>query len=93
MRLQPLSQEGGGNDNPLQYSCLKNSIDRGDWTATDQGITKRKTQLIMHACMQMRVEASLVTYHYHDFYHSVICSIPKSHQSSLVPNMPTGRSV
>ena len=25
---------GGGNDNPLQYSCLGNSMDRGDWWAT-----------------------------------------------------------
>ena len=23
-----------GNGNPLQYSCLENSIDRGDWQAT-----------------------------------------------------------
>jgi len=22
---------GGENDNPLQYSCLENSMDRGDW--------------------------------------------------------------
>ena len=22
---------GEGNDNPFQYSCLKNSMDRGDW--------------------------------------------------------------
>ena len=22
---------GGGNDNPLQYSCLQNPIDRGTW--------------------------------------------------------------
>ena len=25
---------GEGNDNPLQYSCLENSMDRGDWQAT-----------------------------------------------------------
>ena len=25
---------GEGNDNPLQYSCLENSLDRGDWWAT-----------------------------------------------------------
>ena len=25
---------GGGNDNPLQYSCLENPIDRGAWWAT-----------------------------------------------------------
>ena len=22
---------GGGNGNPLQYSCLENPMDRGDW--------------------------------------------------------------
>ena len=22
---------GGGNDNPLHYSCLENSMDRGTW--------------------------------------------------------------
>ena len=25
---------GGGHGNPLQYSCLENPIDRGDWRAT-----------------------------------------------------------
>ena len=25
---------GGGHGNPLQYSCLKNPIDRGAWRAT-----------------------------------------------------------
>ena len=30
-----------GNGNPLQYSCLKNPIDRGDWWATVHGVTKR----------------------------------------------------
>ena len=25
---------GGGNENPLQYSCLENSMDRGAWRAT-----------------------------------------------------------
>ena len=24
---------GEGNDSPLQYSCLKNSVDRGTWWA------------------------------------------------------------
>ena len=31
---------GGGNGNPLQYSCLENSVDRGTWEATVQGVTK-----------------------------------------------------
>ena len=25
--------------NPLQYSCLKNSMDRGAWQATKHGVT------------------------------------------------------
>ena len=25
---------GGGNDNPFQYSCLQNPMDRGVWWAT-----------------------------------------------------------
>ena len=31
--------------NPLQYSCLKNSKDRGAWWATVHGVTKDGTQL------------------------------------------------
>ena len=31
---------GEGNGNPLQYSCLKNSMDRGAWWATVYGVTK-----------------------------------------------------
>ena len=31
---------GGGNDNPLQYSCLENPLDRGAWWATVQRVTK-----------------------------------------------------
>ena len=31
---------GEGNGNPLQYSCLENHMDRGDWQATVHGVTK-----------------------------------------------------
>ena len=31
---------GGGNGDPLQYSCLKNSMDRGAWRATVHGVTE-----------------------------------------------------
>ena len=34
---------GDGNDNPLQYSCLENPMDRGDWWATDHGVAKSWT--------------------------------------------------
>ena len=33
------------NDNPLQYSCLKNPMDRGAWQATVQRVTKNQTLL------------------------------------------------
>ena len=36
---------GGGNGNPLQYSCLENSMDRGAWWATVHGVTKRQATL------------------------------------------------
>ena len=36
---------GEGNDNPLQYSCLENSMDRGAWWATVHGVTESQTQL------------------------------------------------
>ena len=31
---------GEGNGNPLHYSCLGNSMDRGAWWATVQGVTE-----------------------------------------------------
>ena len=39
------SSPGKGNGNPLQYSCLKNSMDRGAWWATVYGVSKSQTQL------------------------------------------------
>ena len=30
----PGTSPGGGNDNPLQHSCLENSMDRGAWRAS-----------------------------------------------------------
>ena len=34
---------GEENSNPLQYSCLENSIDRGAWQATVHGVAKSWT--------------------------------------------------
>ena len=36
---------GGGNGDPLQYSCLGNPIDREAWWATFHGVTKSQTRL------------------------------------------------
>ena len=32
-----------GNSNPLQYSCLENSIDRGAWQGLVHGVSKSQT--------------------------------------------------
>ena len=43
---------GGGDDNPLQHSCLENPLDRGAWRATVHSIAESQTQLkqlSMHA--------------------------------------------
>ena len=36
---------GERNGNPLQYSCLENSMEREAWRATVHGVTKNWTQL------------------------------------------------
>ena len=36
---------GGGNGNPLQYSCLENPLDRGAWGAMVHRVSKCWTQL------------------------------------------------
>jgi len=35
--LGPGGSPGGGNVNPLQYSCLENPMNRGVWQATGHG--------------------------------------------------------
>ena len=34
---------GGGHGNPLQYGCLENPMDRGDWQAAVHGVAKSWT--------------------------------------------------
>ena len=50
---------GGGNDNPLQYSCLGNPIGREAQWATVHGVTKSWTQLSMQTHPRLYQTASL----------------------------------
>ena len=34
------SSPGEGNGNPVQFSCLENTMDRGAWWATIHGVTE-----------------------------------------------------
>ena len=36
---------GGGHGNPLQYSCLENSMEKGSWQDTVHGIAKSQSRL------------------------------------------------
>ena len=40
---------GEGNGNPLQYSCLENSMDRGGRKAAVHGVTKSRAPLSTRA--------------------------------------------
>ena len=37
---------GGENGNPLQYSCLKNPMDKGAWWATVHGVARVRHDLV-----------------------------------------------
>ena len=40
-----MAENGEGNGNPLQYSCLENPMNRGAWRATVHRVAKSRTQL------------------------------------------------
>ena len=50
-----MSIVGEGNDTPLQYSCLENSMDRGAWWAIVHGV----------AGSQTRLNDFIFTFHFH----------------------------
>ena len=52
-----MTLNGEGNDNPLQYSCLDNPVDRGAWWAAVCRVAQSQTrlmQLSMRACTRER---------------------------------------
>ena len=57
---------GEGNGNPLQYSCLENSVDRGAWWAAVHGVAQTQTRLkrlSMHALeKEMATHSSILAW-------------------------------
>ena len=45
---------GGGNGNPLQYSCLENPMYRGAWWPTVHGVTNSWTRLSDHILLESK---------------------------------------
>ena len=53
---------GEGHDNPLQYSCLEDPMDKGAWQAMVHRVAKSQTRLkwlSMHVCTHTRVCVSV----------------------------------
>ena len=53
---------GEGNGNPLQYSCLKNPMDRGAWQGTIHGVAKSQTQLATNTHTRVCVHVCVCVY-------------------------------
>ena len=70
---------GAGHGNPLQYSCLKNLIDRGACQAAVHRVTKNQTQLKR---LSMYAHKLLTT------VHKALCDqAPTSHFIPPLPNL------
>ena len=53
---------GGGNVNPLQYSCLEKLMDRGAWWATVHGVAKCWTRLKRWSTVHFPVQGQFLGY-------------------------------
>ena len=59
---------GEGNGNPLQYSCLRNPIDRGAWRSIAHGVTrvghylgtKTTIYIYMNSCTNTRISLEII---------------------------------
>ena len=60
---------GGGHGNPLQYFCLKNPMDRGNWWATVHRVTESQSQLSKTTTMKRL--SIFILYSHSDKYKSL----------------------
>ena len=52
---------GGGNGNPLQCSCLEDSMDRGVWQASVYGVAENWTWLSTHTHVRLHIHTHSTT--------------------------------
>ena len=65
---------GGGNGNPLQYSCLENSLGAGAWGAMVHGVAQSQTRPIAHTYTHTHThtQAILVSFQPHLYTHNLL---------------------
>ena len=76
---------GEGNDNPLHYYCLGNSLNRGAWRAAVPGVTKTQTRERTHTLALMgNTQCHFVGWaflkdinHYFAIFDHLLLSVPK----------------
>ena len=61
---------GGGNGNPLQYSCLENPMDGGAWWATVHWVAK--SQILLSNLTNLTVKKDHESTHKNDLFFSFI---------------------
>ena len=76
---------GEGNGNPLQYSCLENSMDRGAWWATVHGVTKSQTRLKRLTSSSSWKKKSILCFF-------PLLHLPRRRQWQLTPVLLPGKS-
>ena len=80
---------GGGQGNPLQYSCLENLMDRGAWWATVHGVTKSwiqwKQACTLHHPINIISSPSPSLSHHH--HHAIVFILPAHHVKVLRVNL------
>ena len=88
-----MGKVGEGNGNPLQYSCLKNPMDRGARLATVHGVAKSHMWLSdwMHTLWVRRQPTAPVTLYMSSVHHRT--SAPSTAPNTLFSSIQFSRSV
>ena len=79
---------GEGHGNPLQYSCLENSMDRRAWRATVHGVAKNRIWLSAHAHTHTQSQLRHFTSVHQLTYPNAMLPGTSWYQSTKTPVLP-----
>ena len=77
---------GEGNDNPFQYSCLENSMNRGVWWAAVHRVTRKQMSIdSIHTChSEQRWDLAITPHVFPSFPLMWTCSCPPRENTVLI---------